>query len=166
MVLSTVGDDGQPSSRVVYLRAFDERGFVFFTNYQSRKGRELAAHARAALNFFWAPHGRQVRVEGSVERVSAEQSDAYFATRPRESQLGAWASQQSEPIPAGQSLEQAVAAVAARFGSGPVPRPPHWGGFRVIPDTLEMWRMGQFRLHERDRYRRTTDGWARVVLFP
>jgi pyridoxamine 5'-phosphate oxidase len=166
MVLCTVGADGQPSSRIVYLRGFDDRGFVWFTNYQSRKGQEAEAHPRAALNFFWAPHGRQVRIEGRVERVSEAESEAYFAGRPRESQIGAWASQQSRPLPAGRSLEQIVGETAARFGQGPVPRPPHWGGYRLIPDTLEMWRMGAFRLHERDQYRKTTDGWARVVLFP
>lgn len=166
MVLATVGLDGRPSSRVVYLRAFDDDGFVFYTNLESQKGTELAAQPAACLNFFWAPHLRQVRVEGRVQAVSDAQADAYFAQRPRESQIGAWASQQSRPLPDGRTLHEIVAETAARFGDGPVPRPPHWSGLRLIPDTIELWQMGAFRLHHRDHYLREPAGWRRRVLFP
>lgn len=166
MALATVGDDGRPSVRVVLLKEVDARGFVFYTNYQSRKGRELLAHPRAALCFHWQPLERQVRVEGPVEPVSAAEADAYFATRPRESQIGAWASQQSETLESAEALEARVREVEARFAGCPVPRPPHWSGFRVIPEQIELWRAGPFRLHERFLYERVDGAWRVRRLFP
>lgn len=164
--LATVGEDGQPSARMLLLKGADEQGFVFHTNLRSRKGRELAANPRAALCFHWQPLERQVRIEGMVEMVSDADADAYFETRPRLRQLGAWASEQSAVIPAGESLEQRLAAVEARFGDGPVPRPPHWSGFRLRPDTYEFWINGVGRLHVRHRYARGRRGWDVDTLFP
>lgn len=166
MVLSTVASDGQPSSRVVYLRAFDANGFVLYTNLQSRKGTEIAGNPRVSLNFHWAAHERQVRVEGRAERVDDATADAYWATRPRESQIGAHASQQSRPIPPGATLAEIVAETTQRFAGRDVPRPAHWSGLRVVPHAIELWQQGAFRLHHRDRYERHGDAWARTVLFP
>lgn len=163
--LATVGEDGQPSLRIVLLKAFDERGFVFYTNTGSRKGRELAAHPRAAMCFHWQPLERQVRVEGAVERVSDAEADAYFATRARGSQLGAWASLQSQPMPPG-ALDARLAEAEVRFASGPVPRPPHWSGFRVVPSRIEFWHNMPSRLHERAVHHREADGWRVETLYP
>ena len=166
MTVATVGLDGQPSARVVLLKGFDERGFVFYTNYESRKGRELLAHPRAALLFFWPDLERQVRVEGSVEKVTDEESDAYFMSRPHGSRLGAWASPQSEVILGREVVDQRLQEVQQRFGTGEVTRPPHWGGFRVRPTMLEFWQGRPSRLHDRLRYQLTDTSWHRERLAP
>jgi pyridoxamine 5'-phosphate oxidase len=167
MTLATATPDGRPSARVVLLKGIDARGFAFFTNYESRKGRELGANPYAALVLLWVPLQRQLRVTGRVERLSDEESDAYFATRPRGSQLGAWASEQSRPLPDRSELEQRWAALDERYGGGTVPRPPHWGGFRVEPDEVEVWQGRANRLHDRFAYVRTPDGgWTRERLAP
>ena len=166
MTLATATPSGEPSARLVLLRGFDERGFMFFTNYDSRKGRELAANPRAALAFYWPELDRQVRIEGRVERVSATESDAYFQGRPRGSQLGAWVSAQSRVVPGRAFLEQQMEEVAARY-AGPVPRPPYWGGYRVVPTTIEFWQAQPNRLHDRLCYRRLESGaWLLERLAP
>ncbi|HEX7327575.1 MAG TPA: pyridoxamine 5'-phosphate oxidase [Casimicrobiaceae bacterium] len=165
MALASVGAGGQPSLRIVLLKGVDDRGFVFYTNYASRKARELGAGAGAALLFFWAELERQVRIEGAVERVGGPESDAYFATRPRDSQLGAWASPQSSPIPDRAWLDASYAECAARF-EGRVPRPPHWGGFRVIPARFEFWQGRASRLHDRLVWTRAATGWTLGRLAP
>lgn len=164
--LASVGADGQPSARMVLLKHADERGFVFHTNFRSRKGRELAANPRAAMCFHWQPLERQVRVEGIVEEVSPEEADAYFRTRPRLRQLGAWASRQSEVIPPGESLDAVVAELEAQYEGKPVPRPPYWSGFRLLPNEYEFWINGVGRLHIRHRYTRQGAGWDVDTLFP
>lgn len=166
MTLATVDGSGQPSARVVLLKGFDKHGFVFFTNYQSRKGRELAAAPRAALLFYWDRLARQVRVEGSVEQVGAAESDEYFATRPRGSQLGAWASPQSQPLADRAELEARLRQVEAEAGGAPVPRPPHWGGFRLKPARFEFWQGRESRLHDRIVYARAGQGWTRARIAP
>jgi pyridoxamine 5'-phosphate oxidase len=168
MTLATVGDSGQPSARIVLLRAFDARGFVFFTNYTSRKARELEHNRKAALVFFWEPLERQVRVEGQVERVSEMESDAYFASRPRGSQLGAWASPQSELLVCREVLDARAEELEAQFaGKDAVPRPPFWGGFRVVPTAIEFWQGQPSRLHDRIRYRLGANGkWLLERLAP
>ena len=166
MTLATASADGVPSARVVLLRGLDDRGAVFYTNAESRKGRELLDNPRAALVFHWEPLGRQVRLEGPVERVDDEESDAYFASRPLPSRLGAWASDQSRPIESREALMASYADAAARFGDGPVPRPPHWYGFRVVPDAVEFWEHGAHRLHDRIRYTRAGAGWVAERLAP
>lgn len=164
--LATVGADGQPSARILLLKAVDERGFVFYTNHESRKGLELLAHPRAAMCFHWQPLERQVRVEGTTRPVTSEEADAYFASRARGSQLGAWASLQSRPIAAPGDLEARVAEMDARFGGGPVPRPPHWSGFRLVPHRIEFWHNMPSRLHERHVYHREAEGWRTETLYP
>ena len=164
--LGTADVSGHPSVRIVLIRKVDARGFVFFTNYDSRKGRELSANPRAALCQHWATLEEQVRVEGSVERVSAAESDAYFAGRPRDSQLGAWASQQSGELDARSLLEDRLREVERQFADLPVPRPTYWGGFRIVPDRIEFWYGRTGRLHERMLYTKTPDAWKTNWLFP
>jgi pyridoxamine 5'-phosphate oxidase len=166
MVLATVDPDGRPSARYVLLKAFDARGFVFYTNLESRKARALAANPFAALCFYWAPIGKQVRIEGAVEPVTAAESDAYFATRPRESRIGAWASAQSAALESRSALERRVADAEARFAGGDVPRPPFWAGCRIVPHAIEFWTRDPARLHVRERYERDAGGWTRTLLFP
>jgi pyridoxamine 5'-phosphate oxidase len=164
--LATASADGAPSARMVLLKDADEHGFVFYTGYESRKGRELTENPRAALLFHWEPLGRQVRIEGAVARSEDAESDAYFATRPAASRLSAWASAQSEVIPAREALETKVEEVRARFGEQ-VPRPPAWGGFRLMPSSFEFWEHRDDRLHDRFRYRRAPDGdWLIERLAP
>lgn len=167
MALATVGADGRPSLRMVLLKGADERGFVFYSNYESRKGRELADTPWAALTFFWPEMERQVRIEGRVEPVSAEESDAYFHSRPVGSQLSASASRQSEVIAGREELEQRVAALSAQYQDQEIPRPENWGGFRVIPDAIEFWQGRANRLHDRLRYRKLASGdWQIERLSP
>jgi pyridoxamine 5'-phosphate oxidase len=167
MALATATSEGRPSVRMVLLKDADERGFAFYTNYESRKGRELEQNARAALLFHWDPLGRQVRVEGPVELVGREESEAYFRTRPRGSALAAWASRQSEPLAGRDELEEAVRAVAARFEGADVTLPPHWGGYRLVPERYEFWQHQDDRLHDRIRYEPDgAGGWRRVRLAP
>ena len=167
MALATATPDGQPSVRMVLLRGFDVRGFMFFTNYESRKAIELEANCRAALVFYWAELDRQIRIEGHVERISAEESDAYFRTRAAGSQLGAWASPQSQIIASRDVLERRMEELAAKYPESAIPRPPHWGGYRVIPATIEFWQGQPNRLHDRLRYRRLAgDTWCLERLAP
>ncbi|MEP9349316.1 pyridoxamine 5'-phosphate oxidase [Xanthobacter sp. KR7-225] len=168
MTLATVDESGLPDARMVLLKGLDARGFVFFTNTESAKGRELAAVPKAAAVFHWKSLRRQVRVRGAVEQVSAEEADAYFATRPRLSQIGAWASQQSRPLEGRFALEAAVAATTARYGLGTVPRPPHWTGFRIVPVAIEFWHDRPFRLHDRVLFNRAGEGadWGKTRLYP
>jgi len=165
MTLATVGPDGRPSTRIVLLKGFDESGVVFYTNYESRKARELAANPYAALQFHWVELQRVVRIEGVVQRTSEHESDAYFASRPLDSRIGAWASPQSEVIPDREVLAAREAEAVARFGQHP-PRPPHWGGYRVVPDAWEFWQGRKSRLHDRLRYRLVDGQWLRERLAP
>jgi pyridoxamine 5'-phosphate oxidase len=164
--LGTVGSGGQPSVRILLLKGVDERGFVFYTNYESRKGRELLAHPQAAMCFHWQPLERQVRIEGTTTSVSDGEADAYFASRERGSQLGAWASRQSEPMEHPGALDERVREFARRFDGTDVPRPPHWSGFRLVPARIEFWHNMPSRLHERLVYTRDGDGWRMDVLYP
>ncbi len=167
MSLATVGPGGSPAARMVLLSSFDRRGFVFHTNYESAKATELGACPRAALVFWWAPLSRQVRIEGIVERTAPEESDAYFAARPRGSQLGAWASNQSSPLGSRDDLLARIREAEGRYRGGPVPRPPHWGGYRVVPRSFEFWTGRDDRLHDRLRYDRTSaGGWIVTLLYP
>ena len=167
MCLATADQSGQPTSRLVLLKEFDQRGFVFYTNLKSRKGETLEANPRAAATFYWESLQRQVRIEGFVERVSSEESDDYFSTRARLSQLGAWASIQSQPLTNRLLLERRLADVKRRFAGKQVPRPAHWGGLRLIPETVEFWKLRPNRLHDRFLYQKTSAGqWQISRLYP
>lgn len=168
MALASSDSDGLPNVRMVLLKGFDQRGFVFYTNTESHKGGEVGASMKAALLFHWKSLRRQVRVRGPVEMVSDAEADAYFQSRPRDSRIGAWASQQSRPLESRVALEEAAAFYAAKYAVGEVPRPPHWTGFRVMPTYLEFWKDGAFRLHDRIVFKRPAlaDDWTRERLFP
>lgn len=167
MCVATIGEDGMPQVRVILLKGWDEQGFVFYGNYESAKGRALDAHPVAALNFYWKSLGRQVRIDGAVEQVSAAESDAYYASRPKGSRVGAWASQQSRPLASRTALREAVETHDRKYAAQEdVPRPPHWGGWRVIPRRIEFWQAGEFRLHTRLVYTRTEGGWTKEMLYP
>jgi pyridoxamine 5'-phosphate oxidase len=166
VALATADASGRPSVRIVLLRGVDERGFVFHTNYNSRKGRELTANPRAALCFHWPTLEEQIRIEGPVARLPSEESDAYFAGRPRASQVGAWASSQSEPLDARETFERRIHEFEARFDGKPVPRPPFWGGYRIEPVTIEFWYGRESRLHDRTLYTRDGSGWKTERLYP
>jgi pyridoxamine 5'-phosphate oxidase len=166
MAVATVGADGMPSNRMLLLKGVDARGFVFYTNFESRKGRQLLAHPKAALVFHWKSLGRQVRVEGEVTEVSAAEADAYFASRPRQARIGAWASDQSRVLEGRFELEKRVAEFGLKYAVGNIPRPPHWSGFRVAPRSIEFWQEGKFRLHHRLVYHRDGDGWRIERLYP
>lgn len=166
MTLATASREGRPSARVVLLKSFDEAGFSFFTNYRSRKSRDLLENPYAMLVFWWEELARQIRISGRVERLDESSSDAYFQSRPRGSQIGAWASPQSEVIPDRRFLEERLNEVASRFGEGPIERPPHWGGFLLVPEEFEFWVGGANRLHDRFRYRREQGNWLIERLGP
>ena len=164
--LATVDPDGMPNVRMVLLKGFDEQGFVFYTNYESAKGREVLASMKAALCFHWKSLRRQVRVRGHVEKVSDAEADAYYASRPRGSRIGAWASTQSRPLESRFALEKAVAEYTARYAIGDIPRPPHWSGFRIRPVSIEFWHDRPFRLHDRVLFIAEGDGWKKSRLYP
>ncbi len=166
MCLATCTPEGRPSARMVLLKGVDARGFVFYTNFESRKGTQLVANPFAALCFHWKSLRRSIRVEGAVEVVSDAEADEYYASRPRGSRIGAWASQQSRPLEGRWALEKAVAEYTVKFGIGEIPRPPHWSGFRIVPDRIEFWRDMPFRLHERRVFTPAENGWAIEMQYP
>lgn len=168
MSLATVDPDGMPNVRIVLLKGVDAHGFVFYTNFNSQKGQEILASHKAALCFHWKSLEKQVRVRGMVEQVSDEEADAYFNSRARQSRIGAWASQQSQPLESRYALEKAAAAYAAKYAIGTIPRPPHWSGFRIVPTTIEFWRAGAFRLHDRQIFKRATPeaDWSSDRYYP
>ncbi|MBV8392042.1 MAG: pyridoxamine 5'-phosphate oxidase [Alphaproteobacteria bacterium] len=168
MTLATVGPDGMPSARMVLLKGYDRQGFVFYTNYESRKGRQILAHPKAALLFHWKSLRRQVRLEGTMSQTTPEEADAYYATRARGSQIGAWASDQSRPLESRFALEKRVAEFTAKHMIGTIPRPPHWSGFRLAPLLIEFWQDGAFRLHDRLEYTRASSDapWSTRTLYP
>jgi pyridoxamine 5'-phosphate oxidase len=166
MALATADAQGRPSLRMVLFKGLDRGGFVFYTNTESRKGQDLAANPFAAICFHWKSLKRQVRCEGRVEPVSEAEADAYFASRPRESRIGAWASKQSRPLESPLALEKEIARYGIKFGLGNVPRPPHWRGYRLVADRIEFWTAGAFRLHDRLVYMRAGDTWMTVKLYP
>lgn len=168
MTVATVGPDGTPSARMVLLKDYDQRGFVFYTNYESRKGRQILAHPKAALLFHWKSLRRQVRLEGPMSQTTPEEADAYYATRARGSQIGAWASEQSRPLESRFALEKRVAEFTAKHVVGTIPRPPYWSGFRLTPLLIEFWQDGAFRLHDRLEYQRASVDapWSTRTLYP
>lgn len=168
MTLATVDSRGLPNARMVLLKGVDERGFVFYTNMDSQKGQELDARPHAALVFYWKSVNRQIRVRGSVERVSDEDADVYFASRPKQAQIGAWASKQSAPLESRLAFEKAVAVYAAKYALGEVPRPPNWSGYRIVPVSIEFWQERPFRLHDRIEFKRERTGapWTKTRLYP
>jgi pyridoxamine 5'-phosphate oxidase len=166
LALATVDTDGMPNVRMVLLKGFDESGFVFYTNFESAKGKEILASMKAAMCFHWKSLRRQVRIRGPVELVSKEEADAYYATRARGSRIGAWASKQSRPLESRFALEKAVAEYTLKFAVGEIPRPDHWSGFRLVPRTIEFWHDRPFRLHDRILFSRAGDGWEKTRLYP
>ena len=166
MTLATVDSEGQPWNRIVLLKAYDERGFVFYTNYESDKARHIAEHSRVAISFAWIPLQRQINITGFAEKVSTKESLAYFLSRPIGSRLGAWVSQQSRVITSRQLLEAKLEEMKRKFADGEIPLPDHWGGFRVVPQTIEFWQGRKNRLHDRIRYERESDGWSSKRLQP
>ena len=166
MTLATADAGGRPAARVVLLHGLDARGFVFFTNYDSRKGRDIAANPHAALCFYWPWQDRQVRIEGRLTPIDGAESDAYFASRPRGKQAGAWASEQSRPLASREALDAACQAIDARYAGRDIPRPPFWGGYRLAPDRIEFWKAGEYRLHDRFLITKTSDSWTRARLAP
>ncbi len=166
MCLATATPEGIPSARMVLMKEWDTQGFVFFTNLESRKGQEITANPRAALCFYWEPLSKQVRIEGTLTPVSTEEADAYFHSRPLKSRIGAWASKQSQPLESKQILIAEVAKHAARFTAGNIPRPPFWSGFRLIPERMEFWQKGEFRIHDRHSFTREGENWRHALLYP
>jgi pyridoxamine 5'-phosphate oxidase len=166
VALATVDEDGTPDVRMVLLKGFDEQGFVFYTNVESTKGRQILSSMKAAMCFHWKSLRRQVRVRGPVEIVSDAEADAYYATRPRGSRIGAWASKQSRPLESRFALEKAVAEYTARYAFGDIPRPPYWSGYRIVPQSIEFWHDRPFRLHDRIMFSRMEGGWEKTRLYP
>ncbi|MEQ8481649.1 MAG: pyridoxamine 5'-phosphate oxidase [Hoeflea sp.] len=166
LALATVDSDGMPNVRMVLLKGFDERGFVFYTNFESRKGVEILGSMKAAMCFHWKSLRRQVRVRGPVEQVSDEEADEYYASRPRGSRIGTWASRQSRPLESRFALEKAVAEYTARHAIGDIPRPPHWSGFRILPQSVEFWHDRPYRLHDRVVFEQNGNAWAKTRLYP
>ncbi|MCY0150521.1 pyridoxamine 5'-phosphate oxidase [Hoeflea sp. G2-23] len=166
LALATVDADGLPNVRMVLLKGFDHRGFVFYTNFESRKGEEILGAMKAAMCFHWKSLRRQVRIRGAVEQVSNSEADEYYASRPRGSRIGAWASKQSRPLEGRFALEKAVAEYTAKYAIGQIPRPPHWSGFRIVPQSIEFWHDRPFRLHDRVVFSRTDKTWEKTRLYP